>query len=774
MEGHKDEKKAVKSGNIPKEKKVKKVKEKKVKEKKVKEKKIKEKKTKEKKVREKINKVSKRRMEKLENSNLDKKLDKVVNQRLKLTISLKILLVFIPSILIMLLVLGITASMQASSLFKSELETNSKSTIAQTQLYLDSVSSQIESITNSIANNSAKLNSNGKGLFDVISMDINKLNSTEKANFTLNIQNSVLKSVQGQNNKITSVWIARDKQLSVGLPKLDPKYNNGGVEFSKLKANEIYKTMDEKDYGKFVWVPLHEEELVLTNPKKVISLARMMRSSVKVNGTFYGTMILLNLDPSILQGAVDSFSEINENDANIMILDSEGNVLVHSDPSLIYTSLINEKYVQEAFNSESDLDSFEYGNSFVAYSKSKLTGWTVITVTPLTILEKSISKLQLSIIIIGIVLLVAASFVTTLLTLDFSRAIRSLRKSMKKVASGDLTVKSKLNRGDEFMDLSETFDIMVNNVRELIQKSANSSENVNQVSDRVFDTSNVNLETTKQISIAIESVASGLDVQVSNVNESIEVAENLSKKIIQVIECSDNVAKSSDVANVLSSSGKEKVQELIQSSNEMNSVLKNVVGSIVELGNSSNAISEIVTTIAKISDETNLLSLNSSIEAARAGEAGKGFAVVAGEVGKLAGQSAEAANEIDKIITEIKKRIENTKNFTNDVYRINKKQEVHVENTKEVFDEISHAIESIQAQIHSLSQAIKDMSEYKNRINRAIDKISIVADDSAAATEEISASIIEQERSMAELTDLGQKLNKITSELKSSIDKFNM
>lgn len=76
---------------------------------------------------------------------------------------------------------------------------------------------------------------------------------------------------------------------------------------------------------------------------------------------------------------------------------------------------------------------------------------------------------------------------------------------------------------------------------------------------------------------------------------------------------------------------------------------------VAELDKSSEHIGEIVNTIQEIAEQTNLLALNASIEAARAGEHGRGFAVVVGEVGKLAAQSGEAAEEIAKTISEVQR-----------------------------------------------------------------------------------------------------------------------
>ena len=66
------------------------------------------------------------------------------------------------------------------------------------------------------------------------------------------------------------------------------------------------------------------------------------------------------------------------------------------------------------------------------------------------------------------------------------------------------------------------------------------------------------------------------------------------------------------------------------------------------------SIGEMANVISGIAEQINLLSLNASIEAARAGDAGRGFAVVATEIGKLAGSTSQAVEEIQSTITEVK------------------------------------------------------------------------------------------------------------------------
>ena len=134
-----------------------------------------------------------------------------------------------------------------------------------------------------------------------------------------------------------------------------------------------------------------------------------------------------------------------------------------------------------------------------------------------------------------------------------------------------------------------------------------------------------------------------------------EQAATVEELNASIVEISSNISANAD------SAGKAKVlaDDCMKIVNEGNVKMTDMLHAMEEINETSSQIANIIKTIEDISFQTNILSLNASIEAARAGEAGKGFAVVAGEVGQLAGKTAEAAKNTTALIKTSLTAVEN-------------------------------------------------------------------------------------------------------------------
>lgn len=154
---------------------------------------------------------------------------------------------------------------------------------------------------------------------------------------------------------------------------------------------------------------------------------------------------------------------------------------------------------------------------------------------------------------------------------------------------------------------------------------------------------------------------------------------------------------------------------------------------------SSNKISEVIAMIDEIAFQTNLLALNAAVEAARAGDSGKGFAVVAAEVRSLAKRSADASNDVKKLVDAAHGDVKVGVGL--------------VEQSSAVFGSILTSVNDLSALMNGISQTARGQASDVSTINREIDGIGTMAHQNAALVEETNAALAltdEQTRSLKE------------------------
>ena len=222
----------------------------------------------------------------------------------------------------------------------------------------------------------------------------------------------------------------------------------------------------------------------------------------------------------------------------------------------------------------------------------------------------------------------------------------------------------------------------------------------------------------------------------------------------------------------------EQVNEQIKTlMHQMIDIQKSVQNSsmiVKNLGNRSSEIGNIVEMITDITAQTNLLALNASIEAARAGEHGKGFAVVANEVKKLAEQSAQSANQISELVSEI---VAETSNAV-----------VQIESSTNQFGTGMQKLEGVNDRLQLVHQSSEESSyevdkifiEIENLLKKVKDVELVIKDNSQKSMEssnyirEVAASSEEQLLSIQDITISIEKTAQFGEELRELLNRFKI
>lgn len=356
----------------------------------------------------------------------------------------------------------------------------------------------------------------------------------------------------------------------------------------------------------------------------------------------------------------------------------------------------------------------------------------------------SSSITMIIIIAIGIVISVLlGTFIANII----GRPVKQLAEAADKLALGDVNVHVEAKTTDEIGNLTKSFGLMVENIRnqamtaeriaagDLTVRVAVKSDN-DLLGKKLYELVEKNNEVLTYIASASEQVASGArqisDSSVALSQGATEQASSVEQLTASIEEISAQTKYNAEHANEANSLAETAKINAEQGNEQMKEMLK----AMQDINDSSASISKIIKVIDEIAFQTNILALNAAVEAARAGQHGKGFAVVAEEVRNLAARSANAAKETTDMIESSIKKVEGGTQIANE--------------TANALSQIVNNVEKVASLINEIAMASNEQALGIEQINQGVMQVSQVVQTNAATSEE-SAAASEELSSQAEL-----------------------
>jgi len=295
----------------------------------------------------------------------------------------------------------------------------------------------------------------------------------------------------------------------------------------------------------------------------------------------------------------------------------------------------------------------------------------------------------------GLVLVLALG--TRLLIQQIRQPLRDAISVAETIASGDLTAKVDVSRGDEFGEMMKAIAHMQDRLVHLVGDVRNGTVSMAHVSEEIAAGNNDLSTRTEQTAASLEETASSMQELTSTVKQSADSARQAN----QLAGSAAHVARR----------GGEVVGQVVSTMDEINAA--------------SRKISDIISVIDGIAFQTNILALNAAVEAARAGEQGRGFAVVASEVRSLAQRSAEAAKEIKLLINTSVEKVEGGATL--------------VAQAGQTMTEIVTSVQRVTDIMGEITAAASEQSEGIAHVNAAVAQLDQMTQQNAALVEQSAA-----------------------------------
>jgi methyl-accepting chemotaxis protein len=502
--------------------------------------------------------------------------------------------------------------------------------------------------------------------------------------------------------------------------------------------------LNDLQEGERFYCPIATESACVSTPRiHDVAGEQQLTSSLSVPIIIDSVVVgLLGIDLQLTQlteTALDSDGRLFQGSGSVNIISLDETVIATDDPNVAAGTPFKSKILSKdqvtdlLFGEEAAALWSADGEWLTVFSPIKIANqtWAVLfdmprssvlgdAITLEQVISAKLEKGVITEIVVGTVLLMLGLGAITMLSYSIVKPIRAVVSRLEDIASGegDLTQRLDVKSKDEIGQLAIQFNAFLDKLQGIIQQ--------------VIDTTEQVASTTEKSKLTAAQTRSSSEAQFREVDLVATASEEMTQTASLVVQNAQVAVQAAANANDSASQGQEVAELSAAEMVRLVEQMKKTVPVVEELARNNANITEILSVIEGVSEQTNLLALNAAIEAARAGEQGRGFAVVADEVRSLASRTQDSVGEIRCVIEQVQ---HGTKNVVDAIQEGSELADNTASHVQQAVTSLSRIFESISA-INDMNTQIVKAAEEQQAVSSEVNlNVSNIRDLSAAILE---------------------------------------
>lgn len=367
-----------------------------------------------------------------------------------------------------------------------------------------------------------------------------------------------------------------------------------------------------------------------------------------------------------------------------------------------------------------------------------------------------------------------------ILTIIVSRITKGLMQVNAKIYDlvhneGDLTQKLDVRSGDELELIAGNVNELLAYIRKIMIGISSGSMRLMSSSRKMVDHLSSADESITDVSATMQEMSAAMEETTSSLNQITEAIDEIYSSVERIAGNVDAGKVSSQEMESRASGANDAAAEGEKKANIETEKMADSLNEKIAKSKSVEQIEILTSNIIEITEQTNLLALNASIEAARAGEAGRGFAVVADEIGKLAGNSADAAAKIRQVSAEVIQAVDELAEGSQQMIEFVRNS------TEEGFGGLVATSENyatdanaMRAMMEQFAQTAEELRSTMDGIRESISAVNIAVEESAKGIAGVSESSVQLTGNVNDIQSEASDNNGIAEDLATEVGKFKL